>query len=160
VGNALTARARGQAYGFELFVHRRLNKRLGGFLTYTLSRSTRTLNNSVFPSAFDRTHVANLVLGYDLGRNWRAGTRVVFYTGTPTITQTRGLVIAQPSLSTDRNPPFFRVDVRFEKRWKLSQTAWISFIAEMMNATLSKEIYNNTKIGPITIPSIGLEAGF
>ena len=160
VGNALTRRARGEAYGLEIFLHRRLNKRLGGFLTYTLSRSMRTVNNSRFPSAFDRTHVANAALAYDLGRDWRAGTRLVFYTGTPIITPTRGLVIAQPTLSTDRNPPFFRVDLRLEKRWKLSQTAWISFIAEVMNATLSKEIYNSTQIGPITIPSIGAEAGF
>jgi len=160
IGNSLTARARGDAYGFELFIHRQLNKRLGGFLTYTLSRSTRTLDNSKFPSAFDRTHVANAALAYDLGRNWRAGTRLVFYTGAPVITPTRGLVVAQPTLSTDRNPPFFRVDLRLEKRWKLSERAWISFIAEVMNATLSKEIYNSTTIGPITIPSIGAEAGF
>ncbi len=158
--NALTQRARGQAYGLEFFLHRRLNKRLGGFLTYTLSRSTRTLNNSTFPSAFDRTHVANGALAYDLGRDWRAGTRLVFYTGTPVITPTGGLVIAQPTLSNSRNPAFYRVDVRLEKRWKLSQRAWISFIAEVMNVTLSKETYNNTVIGPITIPSIGAEAGF
>ena len=160
IGNALTQRARGQAYGFEFFLHRRLNKRLGGFLTYTLSRSTRTLNNSTFPSAFDRTHVANAALAYDLGRDWRAGTRLVFYTGTPVITPTGGLVIAQPTLSTSRNPAFYRVDVRLEKRWKLSQKAWISFIAEVMNVTLSKETYNTTVIGPITIPSVGAEAGF
>jgi hypothetical protein len=70
------------------------------------------------------------------------------------------LVIAQPTLSDTRNPAFYRVDVRLEKRWKLSQRAWISFIAEVMNVTLSKETYNSTVIGPITIPSIGAEAGF
>jgi hypothetical protein len=159
-GNSLTQRARGEAYGFELFLHRRLNKRLGGFLTYTLSRTTRTLPYSKFPSAFDRTHVANAALAYDLGRNWRAGTRLVFYTGTPVISPTYGTAVAQPTLSTTRNSAFYRVDVRFEKRWQLSQTAWISFIAEVMNVTLSKENFNGTEIGPITIPSIGAEAGF
>jgi len=159
-GTALTARARGEAYGFELFIHRQLSGRLGGFLTYTLSRATRTLNDSRFPSAFDRTHVANAALAYDLGRNWRAGTRLVFYTGTPVVTPTRGLVIAQPSLSNDRNPAFYRVDLRLEKRWKYGERTWVAFIAEVMNATLSKEIYNSTTIGPITIPSIGVEAGF
>ena len=159
-GNALSQRANGQAYGFEFFLHRRLNKRLGGFLTYTLSRSTRTLDNSVFPSAFDRTHVFNAALAYDLGRNWRAGTRLVFYTGTPVINQTQGSVVAQPTLSNARSPAFYRVDVRFEKRWQLSQRAWISFVAEVMNVTLSKETYNSTVVGPITIPSIGAEMGF
>lgn len=160
IGNALSQRANGEAYGFELFLHRRLNKRLGGFLTYTLSRSTRTLDNSVFPSAFDRTHVFNAALAYDLGRNWRAGTRLVFYTGTPIINQTQGAIVANPTLSNTRSPAFYRVDVRLEKRWQLSQKAWISFVAEVMNVTLSKETYNNTVVGPITIPSIGVEAGF
>ncbi len=160
IGNALSQRANGEAYGFELFLHRRLNKRLGGFLTYTLSRSTRTLDNSVFPSAFDRTHVFNAALAYDLGRNWRAGTRFVFYTGAPVINQTQGAIVTNPTLSNARNPPFYRVDVRLEKRWKLSQKAWISFVAEVMNVTLSKETYNSTVVGPITIPSIGVEVGF
>ena len=160
IGNSLSQRANGSAYGFEFFLHRRLNKRLGGFLTYTLSRSTRTLDNSVFPSAFDRTHVFNAALAYDLGRNWRAGTRLVFYTGTPVINQTQGAVVANPTLSNARNPAFYRVDVRLEKRWQLSPKAWISFIAEVMNVTLSKETYNSTVVGPITIPSIGAEVGF
>jgi outer membrane receptor for ferrienterochelin and colicin len=159
-GNALTQRSRGQAYGLELFVHRRLNRRLGGFLTYTLSRTTRTLPYAKFPSAFDRTHVANVALAYDLGRSWRAGTRLVFYTGTPVINRTQGTIPVQPTISSDRNPAFYRVDLRLEKRWNLSQRAWISFVAEVMNVTLSKENYNGTEVGPITIPSIGAEAGF
>lgn len=159
-GTALSQRARGQAYGLEVFVRRRLNRRLGGFLTYTLSRTTRTLEYAKFPSAFDRTHVANAALAYDLGRNWRAGTRLVFYTGTPVIQRTGGAIPTSPTLSNDRNPAFFRVDLRLEKRWNLSRTAWISFIAEVLNATLSKEDYNGTEVGPITIPSLGAEAGF
>lgn len=158
-GDALTQRARGQAYGLEVFVHRRLNQRLGGFLTYTLSRTTRTLAYAKFPSAFDRTHVANAALAYDLGRNWRAGTRLVFYTGTPVV-KSGDTLLANPTLSNSRNPAFYRVDVRLEKRWNLSQRAWISFIAEVLNVTLSKETYNSTEVGPITIPSIGAEAGF
>jgi TonB family protein len=159
-GTAITQRARGHAYGLEVFIHRRLNRRLGGFLTYTLSRTTRTLDYSKFPSAFDRTHVANAALAYDLGRNWRAGTRLVVYTGTPTIARNRGTIPVAPTLSNSRNPAFYRVDLRLEKRWNLSRAAWISFIAEVLNATLSKEMYNGTEVGPVTIPSIGAEAGF
>jgi TonB family protein len=160
IGNALEQRSRGRAMGFELFVHRRLSQRLGGFLTYTLSRSMRTLGNATFPSAFDRTHVANAALAYDLGRNWRAGTRLVFYTGTPKIVSTRGLLAPPPSLSPQRNPPFYRVDLRCEKRWNLGERTWISFVMEVLNATLSKETIGSSSIGPVTIPSIGAEAGF
>ena len=76
----LEARTNGTAYGLELFIKRKLTERFGGFLSYTLSRSTRTFGNQDFLASFDRTHVLNAAGAYDLGRNWRAGARVVFYT--------------------------------------------------------------------------------
>ena len=71
--------------------------------------------------------------------------------------------------SSSRLPPFFRMDLRLEKRWQLGPRAYFSFIAEWMNATLSKEAISTTctlqgcqtqTIGPITIPSLGIEGGF
>ena len=56
-----------------------------------------------------------------------------------------------------RDPVFYRVDFRFEKKWIYGNNASLSFIAEMMNATLHKEILLGQTIGPISIPSIGLE---
>jgi len=160
--NALAARTNGSSYGLELFLKRRLTSRLGGFVSYTLSRSVRTFDNQQFVATFDRTHVANGALAYNLGRNWRAGTRVTFYTGLPKA--------ADPTNpNSTRLPPFFRVDLRLEKRWQLSRRVWLSFIAEWMNATLSKEAISTTctlqgcqtqTIGPITIPSLGIEGGF
>ncbi|MEO7328505.1 MAG: TonB family protein, partial [Minicystis sp.] len=92
-------RANGTSYGMELTVHRRLTKKLGGFLSYTLSHSNRityrpyvrsivppraaTLRTNI-PSSFDRTHVFNTALSYDIGRGFRAGARVVLYSGYPT----------------------------------------------------------------------------
>jgi TonB family protein len=159
---ALEKRTMGRAYGFELFVKRKLTSRLGGFLSYTLSRSTRTLGNQEFIAAFDRTHVANAALAYDLGRNWRAGTRVVFYTGLPKAPD-------PTDPGSTRLAPFFRLDLRLEKRWILSEHVWISAVAEWMNATLSKEEISTTctlqgcqtnTVGPVTIPSLGVEGGF
>ena len=160
--NALEARTNGYSYGLELFLKRRLTSRLGGFFSYTLSRSMRTVGNQQFVATFDRTHVANAALAYNLGRNWRAGTRVMFYTGLPKAPD-------PTDPSSTRLPPFFRVDLRLEKRWQLSRRVWLSFIAEWMNATLSKEAISTTctlqgcqtqTIGPITIPSLGIEGGF
>src|SRR5207253_2741569 len=79
----LEERGSGQAIGFELFARRPLTRKLGGFVSYTLSRSLRSLSNATFPSAFDRTHVASAALAYDLGKRWRIGTRLVFYSGVP-----------------------------------------------------------------------------
>ena len=64
------------------------------------------------------------------------------------------------SAHPERNPPFFRVDVRVEKRWTLAERRYISLVAEVMNATLSKEQFGDEVIGPITVPSLGIEAGF
>ena len=158
---ALETRTNGTAYGLELFVKRRLTERVGGFLSYTLSRSTRNYGNQSFVSAFDRTHVLNVAAAYDLGRNWRAGARLTFYTGLPKA--------PNPTDSSSRLAPFTRLDVRLEKRWQLGRKTWISFVAEWMNATLSKEQVGTSctlqgctamTVGPITIPSLGVEGGF
>jgi hypothetical protein len=159
-GDALDQRALGSAEGFELFVRRRLTQRIGGYLSYTLSRSTRALGGYSFPSAFDRTHVGSTALAYDLGRAWRAGARFVFYTGVPRTTPARGLITPPPSPHPERDPPFYRLDVRLEKRWQLGERSWISLVLEVLNTTLQKETFGDTRIGPVTIPSIGLEAGF
>ncbi len=159
---AFATRSTGSAYGLELYFKRKLTSRLGGFLSYTLSRSTRSANGADFIASFDRTHVLNAAVAYDLGRNWRAGTRVTFYTGLPKAPD-------PTNPGSTRLAPFFRVDLRLEKRWQLSPRLWISFVAEWLNATLSKESIGTsctlqgcqeTKIGPVTIPSLGIEGGF
>lgn len=159
---ALEVRTRGAAYGLEVFLKRRLTRRVGGFLSYTLSRSTRAYADREFVASFDRTHVANAALAFDLGRNWRAGTRVVFYTGLPKAPD-------PTDPDSTRLPPFFRVDLRLEKKWQLGHKAWISAVAEWLNATLSKEAVaarctlqgcESQTVGPVTIPSLGVEGGF
>ncbi len=172
-GNSISQRTTGRAYGAELFIHRKMTQRIGGILSYTLSRSTRRLGDSVFPAAFDRRHVLNAALAYNLGRNWRAGTRLVFYTGapvrstpatgstsseTPTATPTTTRTIANPD--PPRDPAFYRIDLRLEKLWQYSETRHLSFVAEVLNATLRKEIYNGSALGPIFVPSLGLEGAF
>jgi TonB family protein len=154
-------RTLGAAYGLELFLKRKLTRKLGGLVSYTLSRSTRSYGRRRYVATFDRTHVANAALAYDLGRRWRAGTRLMFYTGLPTP--------PDPVDGSTRLPPFFRLDLRLEKRWQLGRTVWISAVAEAMNATLNKEAVQRDctlegceaqEIGPVTIPSIGVEGGF
>jgi TonB family protein len=152
------SRAQGSAFGAEVLLKRQLTKRLGGFISYTLSRSVRSIGGKTFVSGFDRTHVANAALGYEIGRGWRPGARFVFYTGTPVSSESGGT--DDTSKSTKREPPFHRLDVRVEKRWKLGGSAWISLVLEVMNATLRKERFGGEAIGPITIPSIGAEGGF
>jgi TonB family protein len=154
-------RSLGSAIGAELYVRRKLTRRLGGYLSYTFSRSIRAVGREEFVSAFDRPHVANAALAYDLGRNWRAGTRFTIYSGTPVLPPANnGLIPPARSLNPDRDPAFYRLDLRLEKRWNLSKKAWLAFVAEIMNATLHKEVVLGTTIGPVTIPSIGVEGAY
>lgn len=160
-------RSLGSAVGAELMIRRPLTHALGGYLAYTLSRSTRSFGREHFPAAFDRTHVVNLALAYNLGRRWRAGTRLVYYSGFPA---ERASSTELRSRSPRRVPAFYRVDVRLEKRWRLGQRGSWAFVFEVLNATLSKEPVDldcdvggecrAEEIGPVTIPSVGVEAFF
>jgi TonB-dependent Receptor Plug Domain len=165
----------GLAVGLELLVRRSLTKRLTGWFSYTLSRAERDsfYQGSVLRrlSEFDRTHVGNLVLAADLGQRWRAGARVVAYSGLPYSTTTGN--VGPPDA---RGPPFIRIDVRIEKRWN----AWggtMAIVFEWLNALLNKETVGTdctavatnssftshcspTEVGPITFPSLGVEAAW
>jgi hypothetical protein len=172
-------RSSGHSIGAEVFVQRRLGGGLSGFVSYTLSRTTRTLDGTTIVSAFDRTHVLNTALAYDLGRGWRAGGRVAIYSGLPGPTDSSSLASpfggstfndggAIPSTGP-RLAAFYRLDLRLEKRWTLGTGAWLSLTFELLNALFQKETLNASceagtctpvQIGPITLPSIGLEAGF
>jgi hypothetical protein len=156
----LSNRSLGSSVGAEVYIRRKLTRRLGGFVSYTLSRSMRSVGKERFVSAFDRTHVGNLALSFDLGRNWRAGARFMMYTGIPTQPSPPPVVPVARRTSAPRDPPFYRLDLRIEKRWVYSPTFYLSFVAEIMNATLHKEKILGSTIGPVTIPSIGVEVGF
>jgi hypothetical protein len=154
-------RSLGSAVGGEVYIKRKLTKRFGGYISYTISRSARSVDREHFLSAFDRTHVANVAVAFDLGKLWRAGTRFTIYTGTPVIAPGgNGLIPPPRSLSPDRDPLFYRLDLRLEKRWNLTKTTWLSFVAEVLNTTLNTEVLQGQTIGPVTIPSVGVEGAF
>lgn len=153
-------RSLGASRGLEIYIRRNLTQQLGGFVSYTLSRSTRTLDQFEFPYAFDRTHVLNAALAYDLGRRWRVGTRFAFYTGVPNLDPPNNVNEAIKLIDPPREPSFYRIDARVEKKWMFGETTWLAFVAEILNATFNKETVRGEEIGPVTIPSIGLEGGF
>jgi outer membrane receptor protein involved in Fe transport len=155
----------GRAVGMELLIRRRLTERLTGWLSYTLSDSER---DAFFqgrwirrPSEFDRPHVVNLVLAADLGKRWRAGARLMAYSGLPYSTFTG--IEGPPNA---REPPFVRLDLRLEKKWQ-ALGGTLSLVFEWLNALLSKESFGTQcpgigqcqpeTIGPITFPSVGVE---
>ena len=59
-----------------------------------------------------------------------------------------------------RDPIFYRLDFRVEKKWRFARTGWVSLVIEMVNATLNREVVGGAALSPVSIPSIGVEGGF
>jgi hypothetical protein len=177
-GGGTTCTFNGRAIGLEMLVRRKLTERITGWLSYTLSRVERdalySAGGTMPPiwirrlSEFDRTHVVNAVFAADLGKRWRAGARVVAYSGLPYNSSTS--LDAPPDA---RGPPFVRLDVRVEKSWN-ALGGRMTFVFEWLNALLQKEESPSTTCVtdartlqercspaplpiPITLPSVGLE---
>jgi outer membrane receptor protein involved in Fe transport len=167
----------GRAYGMELLLRRALTQKITGWLSYTLSRSTDTYTqpgaSHTVPSQFDRTHVVSVIAAYDFGANWRAGTRVMAYSGTPYLQFSHDQRVAP--YGDYRLPAFLRADVRLEKRWPLGEDRSVSLVFEVQNVTGAREENrldcqpNATGTGTtctvvsspaVIIPSVGVEASF
>jgi hypothetical protein len=167
-------RVRGRTIGFELLLRRSLTQKLTGWLAYTLSRTTRTVRrtgiSTEIPGDFDRTHVVNLIGAYDLGRYWRFGARFYFYSGRPYSSTYRSFPV--PPFNAQRLSDFWRLDLRLEKAWHIGRTGRVSFVVEVLNAQgdvarLIREgripnldTCREQEVGPITIPSLGVEGSF
>jgi hypothetical protein len=167
----------GVSTGLELSLRRRMTDGLGMIVAYTLGKSDRLAGTRRLPSGFDRTHVASAALSYDFGSGFGGGIRNLFYTGTPLV-KDRGPIL----IVADRLAPFYRMDWRFEKKWRLGQRGFITLVFEVANSFLAKEQVGQTcdyefgrvdgepvilgehckptTLGPVTIPSIGLEGGY
>ncbi len=164
-GASVLARSLGRSHGMEIMLQRSLTRDLGGILSYTLSRSTRSVGRASGPTNFDRTHVLNLAVSKDLGANWRFDTRLLFYSGVPA-----RVAYLAATKAPSRTSPFWRLDWRLEKRWYMeTRDTWWAFVIEVLNTTLQQEpieaschAFGCTEqlFDPITVPNLGLEAKF
>lgn len=161
---ALDRRATISAAGLELRLVRPVTHRLGGFVSYTLSRSEESSGQQQSPSGFDRTHVLQAALSYEVGPGFRLGARSVVYSGVPEL----NLEGAPHFKANRRGSPFFRLDLRAEKRFRLGQRGYWALIGEILNATSTREVVRldcgevcrERTAGPVVLPSVGVEAGF
>jgi len=150
-------RSLGSGRGVEVYLRRSLAKRVGGFLSYTFSRSTRATGRRRSVASFDRPHVLAAALGFDFGRGWVAGSRFNVQTGTPNVLLTR--FAAFDGDGVVRDPTFYRFDVRFEKRWTVAERGFISLVLEIVNASFNRQVVDGELLPPVVLPSLGLEGG-
>jgi hypothetical protein len=157
-------RGLGRARGVELLLKRSLTRKLGGFLSYTLSSSERSVGRSKVPSAFDRRHVLGAALGHDWGSGFSSGIRGTFYSGIPA-----DVAYLEAARAPPRTTPFYRIDFRGEKRFDWGERGHVSLVLEVVNATLNREALSAScsaygckqrLVGPVTIPNLGLEVTF
>jgi hypothetical protein len=151
-----------RSHGLEFKLERPVSERLGGFLSYTLSRTELSVDEQESVTGFDRPHVVQLALAYDFGHRFTVGTRAVFYSGVPELN-----FEGEPHFTDRRRGrPYFRMDVRAEKRFSLGESGYWGIIAEVLNATSTREAVRlhcgercrERYAGPVILPSIGVEA--
>jgi hypothetical protein len=167
----------GQSGGLEVFLHRDFSRRLGGMISYTLSRTVGTAGGVTQRVSWDRTHVVSIVASYDLGRSWRIGGRVFVESGRPypPVCVTNCGPNAPSSSATFYRPardlpPFWRLDARLEKRWNFPGGQWITSALECFNVfdvaePIGDEIGPGGAIvvrnqSPIILPTVAVEGGF
>src|SRR5262249_19819043 len=79
----IVERIDGSTYGLEVLVKRPITKRFSGWISYTLSRVTRTYQGIPLVSAFDRSQSFAGVGLVNFGSGYRAGLRGTYYSGRP-----------------------------------------------------------------------------
>lgn len=132
----------GDAYGVELLLDLALTQKTRALLAYTLSRSVRKdgPDQATRPFDEDQTHHLSFAANYDLGKNWLAGARFRYVTGSP-YSAVAGAVYDASSdtyrplygpINEARNPAFHQLDLRIEKLWKIGPVDLTTYL-EVMN---------------------------
>lgn len=152
-----------RSWGLEFKVERPIVKGLGGFVAYTLSHTELSDGRDESVTGFDRPHVLQVALGYDFGNRFTIGARSVFYSGVPEMN-----LEGEPHFTDNRRgKPYFRVDLRARKRFRLGESGYWGLTAEVLNATYTRESVRlhcgercvERYAGPVVLPSLGIEAG-
>jgi hypothetical protein len=103
-------------------------------------------------------------LSHRFSGGYQAGLRGTFYTGIPA-----DVAYLAAARRPPRTPPFYRFDVRAEKRFSLGAERYWAIVLEVLNTTLHEEFLGMScnayrcrldAIGPVTVPSAGLEVFF
>jgi hypothetical protein len=167
----------GKAYGTEVLLRLESDPWMG-WISYTLSKSTRTSpGQSEYPFQYDQTHNINLLVSYDFPRNWKVSSRTRYVTGNPTTPITDGIfdsdndvyVPVRGPYFSERLDAFFQWDARVDKKWVYD--TWILWVyLDVQNLTNTKNAesirysYDYSSKATITglplFPTIGVKGEF
>jgi outer membrane receptor protein involved in Fe transport len=134
----------GQALGLEVMIKFRPTKWLMGWVSYTLSRSSRTLYYGdevvVRPFQYDHTHVVTALARVEFGKGWSLGVRWNLHSGAPYSRSPGGYLDVDADLygplggdpNAERIPAFHQLDIRLDKKFTFN---WLTLelYLEVMN---------------------------
>lgn len=116
---------KGRSFGAEFLIKWEA-KPWSAWISYTISRSTRTLpGRGEFPFQFDQTHNINWIMQKEFSRNWILSSRLRYVTGNPYTPVNEGVFDANNDAYTpirgaffsERLQDFVQLDIRVDKKW-------------------------------------------
>ncbi len=181
-------------YGLEFMLRRDSRDGFFGWISYSLGRSDRRYARDPgngeewdphrwVPYELDQTHHLQALGSWPLGGGWRFGGRVQFVSGvpvTPNLSYTSGryefdsdtgqYVPVEGEYHADRMEPYFRTDVRLDKRIVRGDKIW-SFYLDLQNAnyflynspegyTYNYDYSRRQEYGWIFMPAVGARVEF
>lgn len=118
---------KGESYGIEFFTKKTVGK-LNGWISYTLSKSTRTFedieNGRTFFAKNDRRHNVSLVANYEFNKKWALSAVLVFQSGNAITIPLSNYFIQGNIINTYspknsfRLPPYHRGDISLTYLYK------------------------------------------
>ncbi len=166
----------GEAFGLE-FLLKWQAKAMSSFISYTLSKSTRTQPiYGTSPFQYDQTHNFNWVASINRG-NWKYSGRVRYVTGNPSTPITGGIFDSDNDvydpirgpLYSEREGAFFSLDIRIDKKW-IYDTWILSAYLDVENITNAKNpesvnysydyLQSTTVNGLPVLPTLGVQGEF
>ncbi|MCP4571329.1 MAG: TonB-dependent receptor [bacterium] len=183
-------------YGLEFMLRHEAGGRFFGWLSYSIGRSERKFARR--PSTLladdwdsdqwvmhdmDQTHHVEAVGSWKLGREWSVGGRVQYVSGVPTTpilgytgdqyefdADTGDYVPVEGEYFSDRIEPYFRTDLRVDKRFVKKSSVWSVYL-DLQNAnyfihnspegyTYNYDYSKRTDYGWIFMPALGLRVEY
>ncbi|MFY0592152.1 TonB-dependent receptor [Roseivirga sp.] len=150
-----------EAYGLELMLQKNKGK-LTGFVAYTLSKVTRTIDgvnlNRTFVANHDRRHNLNVIGTYDYSDKWTFGGSFTYGTGRPITLPSGSYEFSDGQIAdviTERNgfrlPNFHRVDlsatlVPQKNKDKKYETSWVFSLYNVYSRKNPFSIYTRVRL--------------
>lgn len=133
----------GHIYGAEASARLRPTSKSSGFLSYTLSRSTRRDHEGEAWRLFnwDQTNILTVAGAYRLGRRWDLSATFRYVTGNPYTPVVASVYNATTdtykplygAINSARSAAFHRLDVRLERVWTIGRGSLAAYL-DVQNA--------------------------